>query len=406
MRKYLYIILVGLFIQPIYVAYAAENTVSQTEENRIFDELIWAAQLSFEQKNYNQAVELYHHILSRDPSIVQVRFSLAESYLLLKQYDQAQYHFKLVLAQEVPQEIVSLIHNHLAFINRQKIWQVAFGFDVMPESNINQGAKNKTIIIAGVPFILSDDSLAKAGMSLNTNGALVISPQIDGGLYGHFKVSATGSYLTASQQLNYSFGGELGLSVKQESNKYSVGLAYKQQYFDRKLYSSKVGIWSTWNQLLSDKLSWDGRISVDQLTFNGIAGADYILGTSQTFRYEQNANFGFTISPSISYKKSQNKMNDNVVVALSVGTRHSLPHNFTINTNLSAQYGQYVQKNQLFDKYRKDITLGASVKITNSKFRIFDFAPYVELRFQKRNSSIGFYEFDNQAITVGLTKYF
>ncbi|NRA85936.1 MAG: DUF560 domain-containing protein, partial [Rhizobiales bacterium] len=378
MRKYLLIILISFIPYPSVVSHAAEPSVTELEQGQILDKLLLAARLSFKQKNYSQAIDLYHHILSRDPSIVQVRFSLAEAYLLLKKYEQAQYHFKLVLAQKIPKQISNLIRSHLAYINHQKIWQATYGFNITPESNINQGTNNKIIMIGGIPFTLNDDNLAQRGINLNANGALVISPQINDTLYGHFKIFASGNYLTDSKQLNFNLGGELGLSIKEKTNKYSAGLTFNKQYFDRKPYSNNVGVWMTWDKLLSNKLSWNGRISANKTIYNITSKADYNISIAQSLRYEHNAKFGFNFSPTLTYKKSHNKLNDNATATFLVGTRHSLPNNFTINSNFSAKYGHYFQKNNLFGKKRKDLTFGVGVKITNSKIRIFDFAPYIE----------------------------
>lgn len=388
------------------VSFAADQKTTQTSKAILTEQLLFAARTSFKQKKYDQAVELYHHILSLNPALVQVRFSLAETYLVLKQFDQAEYHFKLVLAQEIPPQIADLVRGHLAYINRQKIWQVSFGVDITPESNINQGTTNKTIIIGGIPFTLNDDSLAKSGININGVGALVITPQLDDHIYGHFKVSATGNFLTGPRLFHYKLGGELGVKLKLNADSYGLGISYHRQFFDHVAYSSRYGIWANWSKVLSDRLYWSGRFSLDKKDYDTAAQPEYYTSLSQTLSYEHSAELGFHISPTLAFKKSYINNDDTATMALNFGTRHSLSHYFTINTNVSAQYETHFKENNLFAKVRNDLTLKASIRVANAKLRIFDFAPYIEYQYQNRNSNIQLFDFQNHAITFGLTKRF
>lgn len=406
MRRFLIFIFLISTLQSAHIGFAADQSHAKSAEATLIEQLLAGARASFQQKRYDQAVELYHHILSRDPAIVQVRFSLAEAYLMLKQFDQAQYHFKLVLAQDIPEQIAQLIRGHLAYINRQKIWQISFGADITPESNINQGTTNKTVILGGIPFTLNPSSLAKSGININAEGGLLISPQLDEHIYGHFKISASGNFLTGSQTFNYNLGSEVGVSLKLNADKYSAGVAYNRQFFDHKAYFSQYGIWAIWDKALSDKLNWSGRASFSKIDYDGAVQHEYFTSLNQTLSYEHSAELGFHLAPSIAYKKSYINGDDTVKFGLSFGTRHSLPNYFTINNSLSALYETHFQTNNLFGVARKDLTINARIRVANSKIRVFDFAPYVEYQYQNRNSNIQLYDYQNHAITFGLTKRF
>ncbi len=403
---FLSLISLFLFISTAHAEDSVQVKIDQTTKQETIGRLFSAVELSIEQKQYKKAIELYHHILDLDPTLVQIRFSLAETYLLLKKYDQAHYHFKLVLAQEIPAQISQIIRRHLAFINRQKIWQFSYGFNVTPESNINQGSNNKVIFLGGLPFTLNDDALAQSGVNINAHGALLISPKLSDSLYGHFKISASGNFLSASKQLNYNLGSELGLTIKQKSDKFGAGLAYNAQFFNQKPYSQKLGIWALWDKLLTDKLTWEGHISASNTSYNNVVGTDYNFRLYQSIQYEHNAQLGFNLSPTISYKKSLSPLNSKLGFGLTLGSRHSLAYGFTINTNLSADYSQYFAQNTLFNKKRKDLDIGIGLKVANSKLRIFDFAPYIQYRFQLRKSNIELYNYTNHSVSFGLTARF
>lgn len=413
-----FILLFGLFSS---VAFAAEATSSKAakapvadkttkvihiSEENLIGKLVAAARASFVEKKYQQAVDLYLSVLSINPSIAPVRYSLAETYMVMGRYKQATYNFKIVLSQKIPPKIAQLIHNHLAYINRQKIWLADFGFDMTPESNINQGSKTENIIVGGLPFKLNKDSMAQSGTNINVRAGVTISPKLGENVYGHFRASASGNYLTHNKQINMNFGTEIGAGLKLGPDKYFAGVAYNKQLFDKKDYFDKVGVWATWDKLVNNKLTWSGRVSASRTNYKQVVGQDYNFSSNQNFSYEVSSKLGFNVAPSISYTNSFNNLNDNVKLGLSAGSRHTLPNSFTISTNLSALYGHYTTENAIFGKKRKDLTVGASLRVANAKFKLFNFAPYVQYRYQRRNSNIDLYDFDNHAVTAGLTTRF
>ncbi|MBL1419072.1 MAG: DUF560 domain-containing protein [Alphaproteobacteria bacterium] len=243
-------------------------------------------------------------------------------------------------------------------------------------------------------------------MNINADGGLLISPQLADDIYGHFKVSATGNLLTGSKQFNYNLGGELGLSLKQNADKYAIGLSYNRQFFDNNAYYSQYGIWAIWDKALSDKLNWSGRFSFQKMDYDGAIEHEYYSSLAQTFSYEQSAELGFHLAPTIAFKKSYINGDDTAKFGLSFGTRHSLVSYFTIHNRIAAQYETHLQTDNLFGVSRKDLTLSASIRVANSKIRIFDFAPNIEYQYQNRNSNIQLYNYQNHAITFGLTKKF
>ncbi|NRA88487.1 MAG: tetratricopeptide repeat protein, partial [Rhizobiales bacterium] len=89
-------------------------------KSEMLDKLSVAAKKAHADKNFGQAIQYYHQILTLNPSIVQIRFLLARAYFQAKKFDHANYHFKLVQAENIPKKISKLIHQYLAYINLQK----------------------------------------------------------------------------------------------------------------------------------------------------------------------------------------------------------------------------------------------------------------------------------------------
>ncbi|NRA88768.1 MAG: DUF560 domain-containing protein [Rhizobiales bacterium] len=384
----------------------AENISVPLTSPDLSQKLFTQARTALKRQEFDKAIDILHRILSVDPKFIQVRFALGEAYLRLKKYDQATYHFKLVLAQNIPPQIARIIRKHLSFINRQKIWQISYGGNITPQSNANGGSHESVVLIGGIPFKLNESSLAQSGLSINANGAVVIAPQLNGDIYGHFKLYASGNYLPSSKQLNFNVGGEAGLSLKQKTNHYSLGLGYKKQFFDRAPYSDTLELWGRWQKLLTNNLNWSGQAVIAKTDFENLTGNEYDFTLSQSLNYEHDANIGFNLASTLSYTRSRSQKNDKANVGLTVTTRHSLPHYFTINPHVTAGYDHYFQKNGIFNKKRKNLKFGTGLKITNSKFKILDFAPYIQYNFEYKHSNISLYSTQNHSVSLGLTAKF
>lgn len=394
-------------LQGLLLGSALAENIKPEHASAVLNQTLFAqARAALTHQKFDKAIDILHRILSADPNFIQVRFTLGETYLRLKKYEHATYHFKLVLAQKIPTQIAQIIRKHLSFINRQKIWQISYGGDITPQSNANGGSHESVVLIGGIPFKLNDTSLAQSGLSINANGAVVIAPHLNGDIYGHFKLYASGNYLPSSKQLNFNLGGEAGLSLKQKTDQYSLGLGYKKQFFDRAPYSDKLELWGRWQKLLTNNLSWNGQGVIAKTSFENLTGHEYGLTLSQSLNYEHDVNFGVNLAPTLSYTRSRSQKNDKATVGLTVTTRHSLPHYFTINPHVAVGYNHYFQEDGIFNKKRKDLTFGTGIKITNSKFKILDFAPYIQYSYEYKHSNIKLYTTQNHSLSLGLTAKF
>ncbi|NRA88616.1 MAG: tetratricopeptide repeat protein, partial [Rhizobiales bacterium] len=388
MRKTLIIILISILTTLNITTSIADNNVEYISKSEMIDKLSAAAKKAHANKNFDQAIQYYHQILTLDPSIMQIRFLLARAYFETKNYDHAHYHFKLVQAENIPNKISKIIHQYLAYINLQKDWSVSLSGDITPESNINHGVTNQTVLIGGVPFTLNDDRLASRGVNLNAFASVTYTPKIIDGLYGHVQLSASANYLTGQKILNHNIGSELGLTLKQNANKYSAGIAYNKQNFDKKAYSTKLGTWATVAMPLSDKLYWSGRVSASKTFYTGTANRDLDFSIKQNFSYQHSVALGFNAAPSFELKKSFNKLKTNTKLGLTIGSRHTLGAGFTVNTSLGSNSSLYKHHNNIFAKTRKDLSLTAGIKVTNSQLKLFNFAPYIEYKYEKHKSNI------------------
>jgi hypothetical protein len=86
-------------------------------------------------------------------------------------------------AQVAPTEELreAAIRNFRA-VRAQTPWSWSLGFSVVPSSNVNNGSRADTILIGGLPFVLSGDARALSGLEITLTGSVVYRFEGLGGL--------------------------------------------------------------------------------------------------------------------------------------------------------------------------------------------------------------------------------
>jgi tetratricopeptide (TPR) repeat protein len=76
-------------------------------------------------------------------------------------------------AQVAPtEELREAAIRNFQLVRAQTPWSWSLGFSVVPSSNVNNGSRSDTIIIAGLPFVLSGDARALSGIEATLTGSV------------------------------------------------------------------------------------------------------------------------------------------------------------------------------------------------------------------------------------------
>ena len=103
------------------------------------------------------------------PELHRVRLELARILYMAREDAAARYHFELVRAADIPEQVANNIERFLYAIRRRRAWSVNFAFGLSPDTNINGGSRNDTITVAGLPFQLSSDAQQTSGVGVLTS---------------------------------------------------------------------------------------------------------------------------------------------------------------------------------------------------------------------------------------------
>ncbi len=133
--------------------------------------LFLSAQLAEHDGDLTRAAALYRDMLNRDPTLIRPRLELGRVLFLQGDYDGATYHFERVLATPLPPQVVANVER---FIKQMREQEGYFNVSVSltPDSNANQGASSRQVVIQGLTYTLSDNTKPQStlGMDVLLNG--------------------------------------------------------------------------------------------------------------------------------------------------------------------------------------------------------------------------------------------
>ena len=130
-------------------------------------------------EDYEAAEKTFRDILSDRPDLVRIRLELARVLFEQEKDTAAAYHFRLVMGNGLPGEVIANVKRYLTAIENRKIWRVSLSMAAEPSTNINAGPDDERVTLFGLPFQLSDDALSQSGVGVSTSLNISAMPQLD-----------------------------------------------------------------------------------------------------------------------------------------------------------------------------------------------------------------------------------
>ena len=380
------------------------------------------AMVAKRQRRYRAAIRLLRHMLARNPKLARVRLELAESYFRIGNDAQAEHHFRYALGNGLPAPVVRRVQAYLAAMRQRKSWSVSLDFSVAPQTNVNRATAERVIVLGGIPWTLNPESRKKSGLRANLSGSFTARPYLAENLRGHIRFSPSLSATTDGEfrisRLNVedlSFAswsltttGELGLVFLADLQEISAGLSAGHTWSEGKSYLWTYGVWLRMQRELGPRTLGHLSLSLDRLDYAASSSTrdGWEWSASPVIRQQLNAWLAATLSTSFTWHDVKPKDEAYLSGGAGLGLDAMLPHDFSLYTGVKLNRTHYRADDDVFAKRRKDWKLTATARLTYGKFTAFDLAPYIQYQYERRDSTISFYEYDNHAVNIGFTKRF
>ena len=363
--------------------------------------------IALESQNYAVAIAQFQKILVDHPIIPRVRLELARAYFLSGDDEGAQYHFERALAGNLPEPVIANVRLFLEQIRARRRWQLGFGFGIMPDSNVNQGASAQTVTIGGLPFTLSSDARETSGVGLLWQ----LSGERLWNMAERWRFTASGNLLRkdyGKHQFNdMTLYARIGPRYLFGDGDVGFGLSLGKRLLGDRSYSDAQGLYTDVNHQIGER--WLAYASVESQRYRFAEGKGepgMLTFASGKLRY--------LLSPVSLVEGGMDISQDDTIsdemhhqtVGVSAGYRSEAAFGLLYGVSVRTAQSRYPTLQSFFNQHRNDDMTSLSMDVTKRDWQISGFSPVVSLTLIHNNSTIPLYSYRRTLGQIGFNRQF
>ena len=394
----------------VLYATLAQSTVLKIQLEAVFQ----LAQVLTLEKNFTEAIKLLLSILNQHPSLPRVRLELARAYFMDKNYSDAEFHFTMVRGgKDIPPEVTEKIDMFLSAIRKQKNWSISVGFNLIPDSNMNQ-ASGGTQECISTPYGLLcrklDEEKRGMGVSFDATAEYYLRLTRELGVR-----NTIGIHLTdygGSKYDDNTFYAATGPRYTFDSGEASIQPTFSKRWVSGKDYSESYGVRLD-AQKHFGRLIIAGGGSWTQTNYNDSYIQSMLQGDAYSFyiapRYILSSQS--YIQPSISYQRN-NARNDALGYdswRYGLGWYYFFKYGFSLKLDYALAREKYhgdqfyITKSHAIDSTRRRDTVHTfGANISTNIFEDLGLRPSIQYTYIRRGSNIWTNSYDRHRINVGI----
>lgn len=379
------------------------------------ERLYLLAQIATKENKIDEAIDIYYFILEHQPNISNIRFRLAELYLIRKDWIRADYHYRLALAdKELPIAVQTRIKQALYYIRQNKNYNFWFNFGIAPDNNVNNTTSGEQCV------------MTMFGPMCNT----LDEPEKDVGLNitvgGNYEFKLSDNWRIRNEALIYSLKYQdkkyddiylsyvLGLKYVYKKGDVFFGPTFSKRFLGHKAYNYTTGFMVDTGYDLTKQLN--ARLYLAYTPTHYDDYGDILNGDVKTARlrmfYALDSSKYLIFKTGYEYEKTKDKTYTNDRVNLALGFGADVPWGFHVYVEPSVLFTNYKGKRWTVKDYEFkevkewDITQRYSVSLSNRKISLWGLMPVLTYSYTDKKSNIWQREYQKSLIELSIQKRF
>ena len=371
------------------------------------DALFLLGMIALAKKDYPEAIRHFRQALEREPNATRIRLELARTLFLAGKDEDAEYHFKLAIAQKPPEAVIANIIRYREAIRARRAWRFNVNFGVAPDSNINSATDKEHVDIFGLPFQLDASARARSGTGIIAGGDASIR------LLRENKVPIyLGAYGRMVRYPDHSFddiyvGGEAGPEFRLSGGRLRVAATGFRRWYGGDPLVTSLGARLNYDKVIGGKWGLEASIAARHNAYarrSDVDGWDVEASVSANRALSASA-LGFTyasIQRTIAHDPGQSswsaRLGGGVLKEVGWGLRPQ------IAVEVGRQLGDAPLA--LFNQTRRDWRLQASASIYKRDWNVMGFAPSLRVTYTRNFSTVSLYDQKRLRAEFGIAKAF
>ena len=379
------------------------------------ERLYLLAQIATKENKIDKAIDIYYFILEHQPNISNIRFRLAELYLIRKDWIRADYHYRLALAdKELPIAVQTRIKQALYYIRQNKNYNFWFNFGIAPDNNVNNTTSGEQCVMTmfGPVCNTLDDPEKDIGLNITVGG--------------NYEFKLSDNWRIRNEALIYSLKYQdkkyddiylsyvLGLKYVYKKGDVFFGPTFSKRFLGHKSYNYTTGFMVDTGYDLTKQLN--ARLYLAYTPAHYDDYGDILDGDVKTARlrmfYALDSSKYLIFKTGYEYEKTKDKTYTNDRVNLALGFGADIPFGFHIYAEPSVLFTNYKGKRWTVKDYEFkevkewDITQRYSVSLSNRKISLWGLMPVLTYSYTDKKSNIWQREYQKSLIELSIQKRF
>ena len=363
--------------------------------------------LALVRKDYRRAETMFRKILQGNPGLVRVRLELARTLFFEKKDEEADYHFKLAIAQYPPKAVIANIARFREAIRARRAWRFNINLGIAPDSNINSATDKERLDILGLPFKLDPGARARSGTGVIAGADASIR------LFRDTKLPLyLGVYGRMLRYPDHDFddiyiGGEAGPEFRLSGGRLRIAATGLERWYGGKHLLTGSGGRLNFDKVIGGKLGLETWLSARHMAYSrryDIDGWDIEAGMLAN-RALGPSTLGFAYG-SVQRGISNDPGQSNWQGRVGLGVLKEI--GWGLRPQIALEVGRQINDAPLalFNETRRDWRLQASVSIYKRDWNIAGFAPSLRVIYTRNFSTVDLYDQKRVHAEFGVAKAF
>lgn len=324
-------------------------------------------------------------------------------------------------AQNAPNEqLKAVVARDFRYVRSRNPWSTQLSFGIAPSSNINNGSKSDTMVIGGLPFVLSGGAQALSGMEYSLGAETRYRMQLSDRVQLNFGAAFESKSYTLSDSAKRKAPGLKGSDLAYQAAQLSMGADFAQK-------NGIIGIEATFGQSYygGAQLADFARLDLHRrLRLGERSALSFSVSAEDQWRKDRAIKSASTYTGQLGW---QHLRTNGDKLGLSVGLRDvqsdsaDIAHSAQLaaigysfgKPVLGAKIGiNFVYEARDYDRRafgsppRQDdkLTLGATAVLP--KLDVYGFAPEISISAVRNKSSLSLYDSEDLNMTLGFRSAF
>ena len=364
----------------------------------------------------DEAIAIFHQMLIQDPQLVRVRLELARAFFFKGEDGLATEHFELVLAGDLPPEVIQNVNSFLQVMRARRQWTADFSLAFIPDTNVGAAPASDTIWLLTpfglLPFTLEGDTTPKSGIGISMAASgeyqFPIRPKIRLRAGANGIVREYAGSLHDSRIIAAYLGPRISLLPRTEA---SILATIRRDWDANVPVNDDYGVRLEVAHRINDRLLLDAST---ELVERDCIDCDWRDG----HRFDVGATLSFVATPTlrlyggatVSRMNAESEPYSYTGNIFQVGATTLLPNGFTINLRASLGQTDYEPPGSnhftIDLEPRSDTTRRYSASVYNRGFTIEGFSPQLTVNFEERVSNAQLANYERTFAEFALVKQF